>query len=64
MLLITVDYDQNRISAPPFVVTQAEIENLYGHAWSLRRLATSNAEVKGEAATETVFQLTRNASDA
>lgn len=57
LLLITVSYAEARIEPPPFVVEEAELETLFGAAWSIERLAEAAAEVKGESAREVVFLL-------
>ncbi|MGR8920568.1 MAG: thiopurine S-methyltransferase [Gammaproteobacteria bacterium] len=63
-LLVTVDYDENAVSPPPFIVSEAEIERAYGDGWSVRRLGTGAAEVKGEPGTETAYLLERRGKDA
>ncbi|MCP5202111.1 MAG: thiopurine S-methyltransferase [Gammaproteobacteria bacterium] len=57
MLLITVGYDPAQVKPPPFVVDPAEVETLYGAAWTIDQLATVTAAVKGAPGTETVYQL-------
>ncbi|MAT65863.1 MAG: thiopurine S-methyltransferase [Gammaproteobacteria bacterium] len=59
LLLITVDYDQNVVSPPPFVIARDELETLFGRDWAISHLATVTAEVKGEPGSETVYILER-----
>jgi thiopurine S-methyltransferase len=37
-LLVSLDYDQEQMSGPPFAVADAEVEQLYGTGWQLERL--------------------------
>lgn len=62
-LLITVDYDQQQLKPPPFVVADDEIAAHYASHWTVERLATADAEVKGQPATETAYHLLRNNND-
>ncbi|TCT22139.1 thiopurine S-methyltransferase [Thiobaca trueperi] len=39
-LLITLDYDQNQMTGPPFAVHRDEIERLFGDRYAIRELAT------------------------
>lgn len=65
VLLITLDYEQDRIKGPPFNVSDVEVEQLYGGAFTIERLHSDSlgkdhpfAQRRGlEGATETVFQL-------
>lgn len=59
MLLITVDYDQNTVNPPPFVVTDDEVGQLFADGWSIERIDHATADVKGHPGHETVFQLNR-----
>lgn len=38
MLLITLDYEQARMSGPPFSVTEAEVQQLYAERYDITRL--------------------------
>lgn len=38
MLLVTLDYDQQRMSGPPFAVNQQEVETLYSDHFDITRL--------------------------
>ncbi|MBX2823089.1 MAG: hypothetical protein KTR33_00080 [Gammaproteobacteria bacterium] len=40
-LLISMDYDQNQMSGPPFSVPDTEIHNLYGEAFELVKLGSA-----------------------
>jgi len=42
ILLITLEYDQDRMSGPPFSVSQDEITKLYGCMFNIRELSTNN----------------------
>lgn len=44
-LLISYEYDQNQIAGPPFAVTNAEIEQLYGSHYQIKLLYSE--QVKG-----------------
>ncbi len=59
MLLVTVQYDISVSAPPPFAVTAAEVTTLYGDAWAIEDHGSRTAEVKGQAATEQAFMLTR-----
>ncbi|WP_065257088.1 thiopurine S-methyltransferase [Pseudomonas bananamidigenes] len=37
-LLITLDYDQAQMSGPPFAVTDAEVQRLFGNDWAVQAL--------------------------
>ena len=59
MLLITVAYDVDLISPPPFAVTAEEIGALYGNDWTIAVRNTREADVKGQPGTEQAFVLHR-----
>lgn len=40
ILLITLDYDQQQMSGPPFSVDESEVQALHGGRFAIRRLAT------------------------
>lgn len=42
ILLITLDYDQGDMEGPPFAVSDAEVDRLFGERYSIRRLARSD----------------------
>jgi len=56
-LLITVSYPEDVISPPPFVVSSAEVRELYSPWCDVSLLNTGPAEVKGVAGSESVYQL-------
>jgi thiopurine S-methyltransferase len=61
-LLITYAYDQSLIDGPPFSVTEAEVQRLYGNSYALNVLEHHEVEggLKGKVpAAETVWLLAR-----
>ncbi|TVQ92119.1 MAG: thiopurine S-methyltransferase [Chromatiaceae bacterium] len=69
LLLITLDYDQNEMTGPPFAVTGAEVERLFGGTFTLAPLAAADVlaehprfQARGlTALTERVYLLRRRA---
>jgi len=59
MLLITVQYDTQVLSPPPFAVAAEEVAGLYGQHWDIEDRGTRAADVKGQMGSEQVFVLTR-----
>lgn len=46
MLLVTLDYAQERRAGPPFAVSPAEVEALYGAAWEIRELESRDIRAR------------------
>jgi thiopurine S-methyltransferase len=65
-LLVTLEYDQQRLAGPPFSVDEGEVRKHYGAAYQLQR-AESNAVaggLKGKvAATETAWVLRKDGKE-
>jgi thiopurine S-methyltransferase len=67
MLLMTVDYPQERMSGPPFAVSESEVRALYGPEFSIQTLASRDIldeeprfRARGlDTLAEQVFMLTR-----
>ena len=57
MLLITVDYDIELISPPPYVIPKEEVEEIYASHWTLTRLVTQPTDVKGITGKEVCYKL-------
>ncbi len=66
-LLITLDYDQSRVSGPPFSVSEQEVQELYGERGRVRRLACFETELIPphfmdaglRSVTESVYRITK-----
>ena len=57
ILLITLEYKEEMISPPPFSISRNNVEDLY-HSWcDVNYLETIKSDVKGLAATESVYQI-------
>jgi thiopurine S-methyltransferase len=59
-LLITVQYDPESVSPPPFAVADSEVAALYGQGWQVQRLAQAPSDIKGTPGSETMFRLERS----
>ena len=46
MLLITIEYDESLYTGPPFCITPAEVERLYGDAFSIDVLGSNEEDFK------------------
>jgi len=57
ILLVTVCYDTNEITPPPFIVDRHEIEALYGALYSIEYLSTSPALIKDKPGEEIVYRM-------
>lgn len=60
-LLVTYDYAAERMQGPPFAISPAEVESLYGRAYRMRKLAEHDVQKGGLgsiAAIERVWLLT------
>ncbi|TDJ64082.1 MAG: thiopurine S-methyltransferase [Proteobacteria bacterium] len=56
-LLITVNYPEDMISPPPYLVSADEVEEAYASWCDLTVLATGQTTIKGIAGTETVYRV-------
>lgn len=61
ILLIVMDYPQEERAGPPFAVSQAEIESLYGSHYQVELLATIDLLAGGDALAEGLSQLVEKA---
>ena len=59
ILLVTVRYEPDLISPPPFVVDENEIAALFERSYSIDRLSTAPALVKDKPCKETAYRLQR-----
>jgi thiopurine S-methyltransferase len=57
MLLITFEYAEGAISAPPFCVPEAEVRSLYSEWCAVDLLGQARAQVKGVECTEKIWRL-------
>jgi len=55
LLMVTMEYDQSKISGPPFSVTQAEIESLFSGFTEVQKVSEVSASRKGNTMIEKVF---------
>ncbi|BBP44146.1 thiopurine S-methyltransferase [Thiosulfativibrio zosterae] len=60
ILLVNVEYGDDPNMGPPFCVPEAEVFELFGHAFKIEVLAQSLGQRKGMKALEKVFLLKRN----
>jgi thiopurine S-methyltransferase len=59
ILLVTIDHEPGVISPPPFVVDEDEVATLFGKSFSIDRLSTAPALVKGKPCEEAAYRLER-----
>ncbi len=63
LLLVTFDYDQTKVSGPPWAVSNAQVEALFGASYEVTlledRAGTGNARFAGAEPRERLFALTR-----
>lgn len=58
MLLISLEYDQNLVSPPPFDIYQEEIRQRFSPWCEIKQLATISATIKGQKGFETAYRIT------
>ncbi|MBV1836491.1 thiopurine S-methyltransferase [Acetobacter estunensis] len=57
-LLVTLDYDQQQVSGPPFAVSGDEVKTLYGTAYRVSEVVSRPTSVKGKCpGTESLWHL-------
>ncbi len=57
ILLITLEYNEKMITPPPFSITRNDVYDLYSSWCDVNYLETIKSDVKGVAATESVFRI-------
>ena len=57
ILLITLEYNKEKITPPPFSITRDDVVDLYSSWCDVNYLETINSYVKGQAATESVYRI-------
>ena len=58
ILLVTVEYEQDKLSGPPFSVVEAEVHSLFQANYQIQKLEEVVSDFRGLVATEKVFILT------
>ena len=64
ILLVTVRFEPELISPPPFLVEDDEVETLYAPSCSITRLGTAPALLKGKPCEEAAYRMIREADRA
>ncbi|QCU90799.1 thiopurine S-methyltransferase [Thiomicrorhabdus sediminis] len=60
ILLVTMEYDQGQLAGPPFSVTEAEVQHLFGEFCQIELLHTETGARKGVTTTEKVYLLNKS----
>lgn len=58
ILLISLEYDPNLVSPPPFDIYQEEIQRRFGPWCEVKHLTTISATIKGEKGFESAYRIT------
>ena len=58
-LLITLEYDEEKLSPPPYLVDRMELAALYQDKWEITHLAQHSTLAKGHQARENAYLLLR-----
>lgn len=59
VLLVALQYEPELVSPPPFIVDDDEIAVLFEASYSIERLSTAHARVKGKPCQETAYRMVR-----
>lgn len=61
ILLVVMEYDPSQMDGPPFSVSEAEVQQLYGANYQIKLLETFDLIRKGHSVIERVYHLTHQA---